>query len=249
MPQQSRQVAKLTTAQELNTGRYFEQEGFDPNYLLTPDGRRLSRARLVATVVESFQNEDETYGSLTLDDGTDTIQVKFFNELDLMEDFEEGDIVEVVGKVREYQGEIYLNGEILEEQPVKKELVHELKYAKNMEEWSQIHETVKQLKEAGKSREDIEKEMSGKLSEEEVDSVLQSFGEQFESSGGEEDKENMEREVLEAVEDLDTGDGADYSDIIDAVEDASEDQLEDTINSLLSDGTCYEPQPGKIKKL
>jgi RPA family protein len=249
MPQQRRQVAKLTTTQELNSGKYFQQEGFEPNYLLTPQGRRLSRARLVATVVDTFTNEDETYGSITVDDGHDTIQVKFFNELDKMEEFENGDILEVVGKVREYQGEIYLNGEILENQDVQKEILHQLRYKKEMEEWQQIRSTIKQLKESGKSQEDIEKEMSGKLTEEEVDSVLQSFGEDFGTTQTAGDAENLERDVLEAVEDLDDGDGADYSDILDSVEDATEDQLEETINSLLSDGTCYEPQPGKIKKL
>ncbi|MFB6241673.1 MAG: OB-fold nucleic acid binding domain-containing protein [Candidatus Nanosalina sp.] len=249
MPQQRRQVAKISTAEELNSGKYFQREGFEPNFLLTPQGRRLSRARIVATVVDTFINDDETYGSLTLDDGNDTIQVKFFNELELMEDFEEGDIIEVVGKVREYQGEIYFNGEILEERNAEKELLHQLRHKKTQEEWQQMRETVKQLKESGKDQDAIENEMAGKLNDDEVDALLQSFGEEFSTQPGQEDVENLEREVLEAVENLDEGDGADYSEILEQVEDATEDQLEETINSLLSDGTCYEPQPGKIKKL
>ena len=249
MPQQSRQVAKLSTTKELNSGKYFQREGFEPNFLLTPNGRRLSRARVVATVVDMFQNDDETYGSITLDDGNDTIQVKFFNELHVMDDFRNGDIIEVVGKVREYQGEIYLNGEILNAQQPEKEMLHQLRHAKSLEEWKQIRETVKQLKESGKSQDEIEKEMAGKLNENEVDAVMQSFGESFSKSETEEDRENLEREVLEAVEKLDEGEGADYSEILEEVEDANEDQLEDTINALLSDGTCYEPKPGKIKKL
>jgi RPA family protein len=248
MAQQKRQVAKLTNTNELNTGKYFQREGFEPNFLLTPEGKRLSRARLVATVVDRFINDDETYGSLTLDDGKDTIQIKFFNELELMDGFEIGDIIEVVGKVREYQGQIYLDGEILTHTSPEAELLHQLRQKKEQEEWNQIHETVKQLKESGKDQEDIEKEMAGKLTENEVDALLQSFGESFEQANTEEDRENLERKVLEAVEDLDEGEGADYADIVDDI-DEPEDQLEDTINSLLSDGTCYEPQPGKIKKL
>ncbi|MFB6202993.1 MAG: OB-fold nucleic acid binding domain-containing protein [Candidatus Nanohaloarchaea archaeon] len=248
MPQQKRQTAKLTDTGELNSGKYFQKEGFEPNYLLTPDGRRLSRARLVATVVDRFTNEDETYGSLTLDDGKDTVQVKFFNELQKMEDFEVGDIIEVVGKVREYQGQIYLDGEILKKRGIKKELLHRLQKKKNAEEWESIRETVEQLKESGKDQEEIEKEMAGKLDEMEVDSLLQSFGEDFGSDGSSEDRENLEKKVLDAVERLDEGEGADYSEIVDEL-DEPEDALEDTINQLLSDGTCYEPQPGKIKKL
>ncbi len=248
MAQQKRQVAKLTDTRELNSGKYFQREGFEPNFLLTPEGRRLSRARLVATVVDRFINDDETYGSVTLDDGKDTTQVKFFNELELMEGFETGDIIEVVGKVREYQGQIYLDGEILQHREPEAELLHQMRLKKSKEEWSQIHETVKQLKESGKDQEEVEKEMAGKLEEEEVDALLQSFGESFEEAETEEDRENLERKVLEAVEELDDGEGADYADIVDEI-DEPEDQLEDTINNLLSDGTCYEPQPGKIKKL
>lgn len=247
MPQQKRQTAKLATAAELNTGKYFQKEGFTPNYLLTPEGRRISRARVVATVVDKFKNEDETYGSITLDDGTDTVQVKFFNELEPMEDFETGDIVEAVGKVREYQGQIYMNAEILVDRTVKHEFLHQLKHRKSEEEWTSIRKTVKQLKESGKSQDEIEKEMAGKLEEEEVDALLQSFGESFDTAG-QENRENLERKVIDAVERMDKEEGADYSDIAEEV-DAPEDQLEDTINSLLSEGTFYEPQPGKIKKL
>ncbi|MFB6209052.1 MAG: OB-fold nucleic acid binding domain-containing protein [Candidatus Nanohaloarchaea archaeon] len=246
MPQQERQTAKIANTEELNSGKYFQQEGFTPNYLLTPEGRRFSRARVVATVVDSFTNEDETYGSLTLDDGTDTIQIKFFNDLQKIEEFENGDIVEAVGKVREYQGQIYMNAEILRKRDVEEELLHELRHVKTHKKWEQIRETVEQLKESGKNQDEIEKEMAGKLKEEEVDSLLQSFGEKFDQP--EEDLENLERDVIDAVEKLDEGDGADYSDIADEV-DAPEDSLEDTINSLLSEGTFYEPQPGKIKKL
>jgi RPA family protein len=248
MAQQKRQVAKLTNTRELNTGKYFQREGFEPNFLLTPEGKRLSRARLVATVVDRFINDDETYGSLTLDDGEDTVQIKFFNELELMDGFETGDIIEVVGKVREYQGQVYVDGEILNHREPEAELLHSLRQKKTREEWSQIHETVKQLKESGKDQDEIEKEMVGKLNENEVDALLQSFGESFDQAETEEDRENLERKVLEAVEDLDDGEGADYADIVEDI-DEPEDQLEDTINSLLSDGTCYEPQPGKIKKL
>lgn len=248
MAQQKRQTAKLLDFQQLNSGKYFQREGFEPNFLLLPSGRRISRARAVGTVVDRFVNDDETYGSLTLDDGNDTTQIKFFSELELMEDFEIGQVIEVVGKVREYQGQIYLDGEVLREVKPEKELLHRLRLAKREEKWDQIRETVKQLEESGKSHDDIENEMAGKLNDNEVDALLQSFNANFSSAESEEDMENIEREVLDAVQELDEGEGADYSDILDMI-DEPEDKLEDTVNSLLSEGTCYEPKPGKIKKL
>ncbi len=245
--QQRRQTAKLADFEQLNSGNYFQREGFEPNFLLTPNGRRLSRARVVGTLVDSFINDDETYGSLTLDDGKDTLQIKFFSEIDQMREFEVGQILEVVGKVREYQGQIYLDGETLVAVNPEKEMLHQLRLVKTMEEWAQIHETVKQLKESGKEHEDIEKEMAGTLNEDEVDSLLQSFNEAF-SSENQGEMANIEREVLDAIKELDSGEGADYSDILDEV-DEPEEKLESTVNSLLSEGTCYEPKPGKIKKL
>lgn len=247
MAQQKRQTAKLVDFNHLNSGKYFQREGFEPNFLLTPEGRKISRARTVATVVDRFVNDDETYGSLTLDDGNDTLQVKFFNELELMEDFETGDILEIVGKAREYQGQIYLDGEILTRVNPEKELLHQLRLEKREEEWNQIRDTVEQLDDSGKSHEEIENEMAGTLTEDEVDSLLQSFNEKFKENG-DEGLENIERDVLDAIQELDEGEGADYSEILDAI-DEPEDKLEDTVNSLLSEGTCYEPKPGKIKKL
>jgi len=248
MPQQKRQTAKLVNAERLNSGKYFQREGFEPNFLLIPDGRRYSRARIVGTMVDTFKNDEETYGSITVDDGTDTVQLKFFNDMDAVDEAEEGDIVEAVGKVREYQGEVYMNAEIVINRDMEHELLHQLRLKKTDEEWDQIRETVKQLNDSGKDQDEIEKELAGKLEPEEVDALLQSFGESFDIAPSDEDVENLEREVIDAVEKLDDGEGADYSDIADEV-DASEDAMESTINTLLSEGTFYEPKPGKIKKL
>ncbi len=69
-------------------------------------------------------------------------------------------------------------------------------------------------------------------------------------AAGEEDDgdEGDKRIVLNMIEKLDDGDGADYSAIIEEL-DLAEDEVESVINDLLSDGTCYEPKPGRIKKL
>ncbi len=245
-PQQERQTAKLVTAEEIHSGRYFEKEGFTPNYLLTPEGRRVSRARTIGTVVDTFTNDDETYGSLTIDDGTDTVQLKFFSDLGPMDGFSDGDVVEAVGKVREYQGQVYLNAEVLVHREPEDEMAHLLNHRKQVIEFQGFRDTVEQMHESGKGRGDIENEMAGRLGDDEVDAVLQSLNEDFGDDS--EDRENLEREVISAVEDLDGGDGADYSDIMEEV-DGTEDELESAVNTLLSEGTFYEPQPGKIKKL
>jgi len=105
-------VAKKLDINTLYTGKYIVQEGFNPNYIEV-NGERVSRARVLATVIDKFISEDGNYGTITLDDGTDTIRVKAFQDLRIIEDVEKGDIVEVIGKIREYNEERYLQPEII----------------------------------------------------------------------------------------------------------------------------------------
>jgi RPA family protein len=68
--------------------------------------------RVLATVVSRFKSDDGRYGSLTLDDTTDTITSRAFDEdVQLIESTEEGDIVDVIGRVKEYEDEKYISVE------------------------------------------------------------------------------------------------------------------------------------------
>jgi hypothetical protein len=53
---------------------------------------------------------------------------------------------------------------------------------------------------------------------------------------------------LGLIEKLDAGQGCDYSELLEASK-ISEETMDSIINELLSDGVCFEPKPGKIKKL
>ncbi|MHA1721883.1 MAG: OB-fold nucleic acid binding domain-containing protein [Candidatus Baldrarchaeia archaeon] len=81
---------------------------------ITYDGRNVSRVRVLATIVRKFINEDKSYGFLVLDDGTETIRIKAWREdVTLIEKYNEGDIIDVFGKVREFGEEIYIVPEII----------------------------------------------------------------------------------------------------------------------------------------
>lgn len=60
--------------------------------------------------------------------------------------------------------------------------------------------------------------------------------------------EDARETVLEAIEELDDGDGVSYEELQEETE-LAEDVLEDALNEVISDGTCYEPQPGRVKTL
>lgn len=57
-----------------------------------------------------------------------------------------------------------------------------------------------------------------------------------------------ETEVLNAVDELDDGDGVEYTELLDLI-DAPSDETESVINDLLGDGVLYEPKPGRVKQL
>ncbi|MCD6221588.1 hypothetical protein J7K25_05475, partial [bacterium] len=78
-------------------------------------------------VIDKFVSEDGNYATLTLDDTTDTISCKIFMnsnfsdnisrqnliDLETLENIEKGDLIDVIGKIREYNEERYIQPEII----------------------------------------------------------------------------------------------------------------------------------------
>ena len=96
-------------------GQYTRSpDSTEPSYLLTPWGERVTRVRVMGTVVDKFVRDDQNYANLRIDDGTETVSVRAWQdavkELDL---YKVGDTVDVIGRVREYSGEIYLTPELI----------------------------------------------------------------------------------------------------------------------------------------
>ncbi len=76
------------------------------------DGRAIFRVRVLGTVVSKYLSEDKKFASITMDDGSETISIRVFKEdVCLIEGVEPGDIVDVVGKIDEYNDERYINAE------------------------------------------------------------------------------------------------------------------------------------------
>ncbi len=97
---------------ELINGEFYRTPGNEPNYLLTSLGERVSRARVLGVVVSKFVSEDGEYVNITLDDGSGTISVRAFRDTRVLEKIEVGDTADIIGKVKEYEGEVYLLAEI-----------------------------------------------------------------------------------------------------------------------------------------
>ncbi len=104
---QERQVAKKVNVKILHTGEFVQQGGMNPNYVKTEE-IEFSRVRVLGTVIDKFISEDGNYGTITLDDTTDTIRCKVFRDLTILEEVEKGDLVDVIGKIKEYNEERYI---------------------------------------------------------------------------------------------------------------------------------------------
>jgi len=80
-------------------GKYVKDEGMNPSYVISPLGMKLSRVRILSFITDKFVSPDKKFGSITLDDGTETIRAKVFRAVSMIEGLDKGDMVDVIGKV------------------------------------------------------------------------------------------------------------------------------------------------------
>jgi RPA family protein len=214
-------TARKVLISELMTGQWVKKEGMEPSFVTTKNGENISRARILATVISKFQAEDGNFGSITLDDSSDTIRAKTFKTVEPISDLEIGSIVDVTGKVREYNEEIYIIPEVIRNvNDPNFELLRKLEIARRLADIK-----------SGKAKPNINTEAEAAMEAPEA---------------GEDDKETLRKKVLTMIES--NPDGVNYNEISEGMS-AKETELESVINDLLAEGICFEPTPGKIKKI
>src|SRR3989338_11716391 len=100
---QARQTAYKVWLASLLNGKYVRREGeWEPNYVEVKD-LQVSRVNVIGTVVEKFISNDNSYASITLDDGSATIRLKTFKEDNkLLESLSPGTLVLTIARVKEY---------------------------------------------------------------------------------------------------------------------------------------------------
>ena len=93
---------------------YIKTSGeFESNYVELKD-KQVSRVNLIATVVDKMESNDKNYVALVLDDGTGQIRLKTWREdTRLINNFNIGDNVIVIGRIKNYNDELYLLPEIV----------------------------------------------------------------------------------------------------------------------------------------
>ncbi|MBW3003633.1 hypothetical protein KY328_02425 [Candidatus Woesearchaeota archaeon] len=206
MEEQKRQTAYKVWVKDLIQGKYYVEEGWSPNYVLVY-GKKISRVNVLATIV-NISGEEDIQQHIFVDDGSAEIAVRSFNEIDVFRNLKVGDPLQIIGKIREYNGEKYIVPEILR----KVDDVKWLTYRKIELEKLQVV-----VEETNKTSEDEKPEISSE-----------------------------QEEVLGLVRNLDSGDGADFEDVI---KKSKLQNAEEILNNLLMNGEVFELKPGRLKVL
>jgi len=226
-------------------GKFVRQEGMEPSYILTEIGDKISRVNILGTIVDKFMSEDGNYSTITVDDDSDSIRVKAFREnVDIFDNLEVGDLVMVIGKVREYVEENYIIPEIVKKiADPNYESLHKLEVLKRLLKQKKLLDDIKIEKEKFEDVEEFKKHVKEKYGVDSIEGVIETM----EVEEGTEEKDYKPL-VLQKLEELDKGDGAEFRKLLEASK-LPENEFEEVINELLSEGVCYEPAPGVIKKV
>ncbi|MCD4759645.1 hypothetical protein K8R33_02050 [archaeon] len=221
---QIRQTAYKVWISDLTNGEYINPEGeWTPSYVTVKD-KKVSRVNIVANIISKYKNEDSTYISLTLDDGSENIQIKAWNEdTKILEDIEIGDVVLTVARVKQYNNQIYLVSEIMKklDKPEwitlrKKELMKE--YGERKQQEITVQETSQ------------EQQQTPTIEEEVI----------------EDGSTNERQKLLNVIEKSDSGEGVEITQI--AIEvNLDEQTTNNLIQELLKEGEIFEIKPGRIK--
>lgn len=109
-PPDIKEYAAKVYAMEIISGEFVRGSGSSRSYLRMWNGEDVDKVRVMGTIVQSFLSNDGNYCAHTLDDGTETIRVKGWREdASSMSSYLVGQVVDVIGGVREYDGEVYLS--------------------------------------------------------------------------------------------------------------------------------------------
>lgn len=239
-----RSTAYKVRIEDLVNGEYVSSGEGEPNYLVTPWNQQVLRVNLIATVIDKFIREDASYATLHIDDGTATIRAKAWEEgAERMNEFNVGDLVKVIGKVREYEGEIHLVPEVIRKvEDPNWELVRELEILSTRKKLLTQGVTPKLTTE---EKEEVE---GGEVSPPTLE--VQEVG-VIEELGGEsrpEISDEFKDKSLLAIEKLEGEDGATITDLA-AELDIPTSKAENVIATLLNEDEIYEPKAGKFKLL
>ena len=101
-----RQTAHKCSLDQINNSKYIKTTGWDPNYLQMGQ-LEVSRVNIICVIISITGN------TVVVEDNTDKIELKVFDNLEQLNKIKPGDLVLIIGRPREYNGSMYLLPEII----------------------------------------------------------------------------------------------------------------------------------------
>jgi RPA family protein len=218
-----REIAIKTKISTLLTGKFVKQPDMQPSYIQDEYGRNISRVNLIATIV----SEPEDVGPssvIMVDDSSGQIQVRTFDNTITLDNLEVGNIIVLIGKIREYNQEKYIIPEIIK-------IVEDQK-------WVTIREKEIEFLEKNLEKQPIEESKDTEETTIEKNQETEDLEEIIESSPTE--------DIYNLIKKIDNGQGALIDDII---AESGKKNTEQIIDNLLKEGEVFEISPGRIKVL
>ncbi len=209
-----RRVAMIVPSAFILMGEYKKQDGWNPNYV-EYNNLKIIRVNMIGVVVD--KNEGMGYPYIVIDDGFATIQVRNFENWSMFGDVDVGDLVLIIGKPREFNGNKYILCEIIKKMENQKWLEYRTKLFEReyKEELSRFDKeeyiaNKNNEEEAGSKPSDFsEDEIDGSVSSEkmekkenqpeEISISEESFDEQGKEEAGDEINGEKESENLEEI--------------------------------------------------
>lgn len=215
--QQKRQIAYKAKISDILEGRYVKEEGWQPNYILAGDGTRISRINIIAIAINI--QHDSPGNTILVDDGTGKILLRSFQGFLEINGVEVGDVVNVIGKPREFGQEKYIVPEIIRKV--------------NDRRWVEIRNIELSTREKNNvGREIVKIEEVGDTEKRDVPTPP--------------NKVNPVQVIYSLIKELDNGEGADIEEVSKKSGLANPDSV---ISNLLKEGEIFEIRRGKLKIL
>ena len=210
---------------------YEKREGFNPS-VIKFNNLEISRVNVIASIVGKYLTDDQNYCAITLDDGSETIRVKNFGaEVGVIKELNVGDIVRIIGKVKEYNEEKYIAGEISKVLNPNWLIVNEI-------ELSNQKQTTTDSSTADSINKVIETKTNSSVNEE-IISI---------SSESSDSESSIKQKILQYLKNNDNGTGVIMDQIMTSL-DVSSEEVKDSLYELLKVGEIYEPKKGILKIL
>lgn len=213
----SRLIAQKTCISTLLKGNFIKENN---QVYLNFKNQKISKVNLMGIVINKSA---EGLNSLLIEDGTGKIMLRFFEEKNNYQNIKTGDLVLVIGFIREFNDERYISPQII------KKL--------NNKKWLQLRKT--ELKKITASKKD-NKQTNNKLKKE------KNKQEEQEEKNKDEEKESFHKKIIQTIKDLDSGKGVTIQKINQKFKTKD---IEKIIDQLLERGEIFEIEPGQVKVL